>query len=541
MGHWRRPHKKAIKGMDSARPSPQSRPMRSIFEAGAFAPLRRPLNSAPGLADVGATILLVVMAVAVGFALRGMLPTASLMLIFVVAVLVSAVSSGFVTGILSAVLAFLGYNFFFVEPLYTLRVDQPEDVLALVVFLIVAGLTGLLAGQMREQADNARGRAAMLELLARFGDDVRQAENPDEIMGCMVAHLAEASGGTAVRLAPANGQLVLRHVVPQDLALDAHDMQPADRALRRGTREDGTALGWEGSRLAFRPLTRDGETADIIGYASFDRKHRQGFDREQAIDAIFAQGAMAIERAHFAQQAADSRAKADRETLRSALLSSLSHDLRTPLSVILGSVTSLRTLGNAMPSEARADLLAAIEEETGRLSRYVENLLQMTRLQTGIVLRAEPIDVVDIAHAACERARRACPGRRIVLLAAEGMSLALADAALLEQAIFNLVENAIKFSPASSQVDVGIKLVDSTITVMIDDAGAGIRAEDLAHVFEPFFRGTAGKASGSGLGLAICKAIVEAHGGTIAVESPHAAKSGTRVMIRLPLTPRKDA
>jgi two-component system sensor histidine kinase KdpD len=319
------------------------------------------------------------------------------------------------------------------------------------------------------------------------------------------------------------------------MSLGAADLQSAERALRRRVLEEGVASGWPGARLSFRPLSGEQGPGYVLGYSPADRRRRGGFDREQAIEAILAQCSLAIERAAFARQAGEARRDADREALRSALLSSLSHDLRTPLATILGAVTSLRTIGDTMPAHARRDLLLAIEEEAGRLSRYVENLLQMTRLQAGVVVRRDWIDIADIAHAALERARRAFPARRLVLEAGAGLPLVAADAAMIEQALFNMIENAIKFSPSASDVRVRVHADAEAMTLCIEDEGTGIPADKIAQVFEPFFRADAGSSSGAGLGLAIAKGVLDALGWSISIRSPRGDLPGTVMTIRIPL------
>jgi two-component system sensor histidine kinase KdpD len=262
---------------------------------------------------------------------------------------------------------------------------------------------------------------------------------------------------------------------------------------------------------------------------------------EQVLEAIVRQGRVAMERARFASEAAQARATAERESLRASLLSSLSHDLKTPLATIVGAVTSLRQLGNILQEEARSDLLLAIEEEAERLSRYVSNLLHMTRLRTGLDLRLDWIDVVDVAHGAIERARRAYPGRAMLLKAPSNIPLLRADAALLEQALFNIFDNAVKFSATADAIEVLVVRDGDGVEIAVSDKGQGIEEADLAQIFEPFFRSAKAAAAGTGLGLAISRGIVQALGGAIRAESPGPAGRGTTVHIRLALGERGTA
>jgi two-component system sensor histidine kinase KdpD len=261
------------------------------------------------------------------------------------------------------------------------------------------------------------------------------------------------------------------------------------------------------------------------------------FEAEEGLSALLEQAAVALERARLSEESAEARAAAEREQLRSALLSSISHDLRTPLATILGSVTSLRQLGDRMEPEDRADLLAAIEEETDRLSRFVGDLLLMTRLEAGLDVRREVIDVGEVIAAAAQALRRVHPRhpvraeRAVVPLAVRG------DATLLGQVLFNLGDNAAKASPDGAAIDIGATLSGEEVAITVTDRGRGLSREEIRHLFE--VAGTrpigAPETGRGGLGLAIAGRVVTAMGGTIAAESRTAEVAGTRVTLRLPL------
>lgn len=491
-------------------------------------------RSLPSASNIGGAALIVATAILAGHGLKEVLPRASLSLIFLVSVLVSAIRYGFWTGLFAAILAFLGYNFFFVEPLHTLTVSHPEDMLALAVFLLVATLTGLLAGRMREEANSASQRAYVLELLSAFSSDLSAATTVSEVEATLLRHLARASSGPAVTLKDANGKLRLATADPSGQTLDAADLLAADWAYRHGKSLAATAQGWPGSRFTFHPLKRDEAVIAVYGVATDNAERAGSSEREQAIEAMMKQGALAIERISFAQDAESAKAAAEQERLRSALLSSISHDLRTPLATILGSVTSLRQFGNDMPPEAHGDLLLAIEEETGRLSRFVANLLAMTRLEAGLEIKREWIDAADVANAAVKRARQSFPDAHVTLETGDATNLLHADAVLLEQALFNLVDNAIKFSPPGRPVRVSVSTRPESVEFAVLDEGRGIPKNDLDRVFEKFYRIEGKDAGGAGVGLAICRGIAVALGGKILAESPVKEGGGTRLRMILP-------
>lgn len=271
----------------------------------------------------------------------------------------------------------------------------------------------------------------------------------------------------------------------------------------------------------------------MLGHHSLNRQRSDLRYREQAIEVICHQGNLAIERMGLAKAADEARITADRESLRASLLTSLSHDLRTPLATILGAITSLRELGDTLPPEARADLQLAIEEEAQRLSRYVDNLLQMTRMQAGLSLRLVWVDPGDVVAAAVARAARAFPTAQITVAGAD-LPMIRAEAALLEQALFNLIDNAVKFSAKPALVDIACAASTAEVTLTVTDHGPGIAPEAINHIFTPFFRANPA-APGTGLGLTICQGLVQALGGSLTAESPVQGMRGSALHIRLPL------
>jgi len=454
------------------------------------------------------SVVYVALAALAAFAAGDALPPASVPMLFLVAVIAAAAQLGLRAGIGAALLGFVVCNFLFVEPRYTLRVDHAHDALALGVLLIAGAATGLLAGRAREQANRAQSRAAMLAELAAFAEEIGRARDAAGIRARALAHLS-AAGADPVLLLARDGRLEVQN----GAALIADDLAAAERVHRRHVTQSGAARGWAGSRFDFAPIHGGvlGARADSAGGAM--------------LAAIAAQADAAIDRLALAGEA-------EREKLRAALLASLSHDLRTPLATIRGAASTLRELGEALPPAARLDLAVAIDEEAARLARHVDNLLQMTRLRAGLDLRPDWIDANDVAHGAVARARRAFPDRTINLNPDPAHPLVKADATLLEQAVFNLIDNAAKFS--RDAVRVVVRGDGEGLVFRVDDSGPGIAQGDLAHVFEPFFRSPGTGADGTGLGLAIVAGIARALGGDAFAASPGIDGAATSVTICLP-------
>ena len=264
---------------------------------------------------------------------------------------------------------------------------------------------------------------------------------------------------------------------------------------------------------------------------------------EAALQSMAEQATIAIERTQLVAEAGRAATSAESERLRAALLSSISHDLRTPLASILGSATSLRTLGDKMPASDRQDLLVTIEEEAERLSRFVGNILDMTKLEAGVLkTRSDAMDIGQVARSAAERARRLYPKRKLEIDVPSVLPLIRGDASLLEQVLLNLLDNAHKYSPPTSVTRIAAIPQGNAVALTVTDNGMGIPPGALGKVFDKFYRvaGTDGRAPGTGLGLSICAGLVHAMGGRIRAESPVHRQQGTRIVVELPLADQQN-
>jgi two-component system sensor histidine kinase KdpD len=270
--------------------------------------------------------------------------------------------------------------------------------------------------------------------------------------------------------------------------------------------------------------------------AAIEPKALQAEEGARFVAALLDQGAVALERAEFAADAADAEALRRADKLRSALLNSVSHDLRTPLATVLGSATTLLEYDQALETPVRLDLLTSIREEAERLNRYVGNLLDMTRLEGGgLNIRTDWVDVRDVLGGAADRVSRRLGERKVTRDFPAELALVKADTALLEQALVNILENAIAYSPDNSTIELAAYEDRNNVVLSIEDEGRGIPTAELERVFERFRRmeESTDRGKGSGLGLAISKGFVEAMGGRIAAASPIHDGRGTRILISL--------
>ncbi|PPQ40676.1 two-component system, OmpR family, sensor histidine kinase KdpD [Rhodoblastus acidophilus] len=483
-----------------------------------------------------AAIGAVAAAVGVGHALTLALDLPNLSMVFLLAVLGCAATYGPWSAVAASFLSFLAYNFFFIPPIHTFTVAEPQEVLSLLVFLIVAVATGSLAGRVHDQATAASRRAEAIAALYAFSRKLAGAARLDDVLWASATHLHRTQGGSIVLLLPQDGELQLRTAWPPDRELSAGEVGAAQWAF-----DKQEASGWRTNTLPnlamqFRPLLSPRGAVGVCGFTPLAADAPLAPEQERELTALLEQTALAIDRSLLIGEAVRAAALEDNEKLRTTLLSSLSHDLRTPLSSITGAVTTLRQFGAQMPEEDREDLLASIEEEAARLSRFVANLLDMSRIESGALkLRRDMIETSECVRAAAERSRRVFPQFRIETSVARDLPFIQGDAQMLEQVLFNLLDNAHKYGGERGAV-IHARQQGDKVVISVTDDGPGVKPADLVRIFEKFFRGgrSDGRKAGTGLGLSICKGLVEAMGGTIEAQSPAARRRGTRILLRFP-------
>ncbi len=481
-----------------------------------------------------AAALTVAIAVVVGVELEKWISTRGISLIFIVAVVACASRSGFSAGLLSAIFAFLALNFFFIEPRHTFVITDQKELFSLGVFLVVAAITGSLAGRLREQVVEANQRADMLRILSEFSGKLFVTANESDILAALADQGSKAIQGPVVILHNNGESPMIEAIAPADAQIEPGEVQAAEEVFRKGHPVMATAPGWAGGRFEYRFIDKTRMPDKVIALAPHGGNRPVAPDCEQVLTTLMEQAALAIERLRFSKATEAANAAAQEEKLRSTLLSSVSHDLRTPLATILGSVTTLRELGGKIPVAAQNELLAAIEEETRRLSRLVANLLDMTKLQSGLRMRMDWVDVGDTIRSTVA-AIRTNFANHMFDVKIEGMLPPLhCDPVLLGQVLFNLLENAVKFSPADQPILVSSKALENAVEIKITDRGTGIKPDTLPNIFDKFFTGDSGS-KGAGLGLAIAKGIVEEMGGAIHAVSPGVSGVGTEMFIQFPV------
>jgi two-component system, OmpR family, sensor histidine kinase KdpD len=477
---------------------------------GAIAQLGWPMRYA--LALCSTALVTAVMALS-GLALE----PANISLIYLLAVLFTATTAGVGAGVLASVLSFLAFNFFFVEPLYVFTVANPQDVVRLISFLVAALLASSLAGLVHLQTEQLGQRAAELESLYALSQATSAAVDLDQILPAIAATTVD-----------------LLHVAACTLIVQAQGTTRVFQALPMpGNVTDGP------SAIA-APLRVDDR---VLGTMQVLPRSEQlvPAPQRQLLATLASQAALAVERARLVAEAAESQALAASDRLKSALLSSVSHDLRTPLAAIKGIATALRqhdVLWNSVVGEQMLDTLA---DEADRLNRLVGNLLDMSRIEGGALNPARQWeDIGDIVGGVLSRMRPQFHGRKLAVNIPPDLPLVWANAALIDQVLTNLIENALKYTPAQTPMTISAEVRGADLWMAVADQGPGITAEAFPHISDKFFRisGPERHADGTGLGLAICKGIVEAHGGGIWAENQPAG--GARFVFSLPLRAASD-
>lgn len=498
-------------------------------------PQRKAAASLDPIPYVTATII-VSAAVGIGVLLKEFLHVTSVALVLLSAVVLVSARQGLWPSILASGLAFLAFNYFFIEPLYTFTIAAPENFVALFFFLASAIFVSNLAGRTRAEVFIARRRARITGELYSFSQKLARIVELDDLMWAIAHQIALMLRVHVVLLLPDGDRVVVRAGFPPEDRLEEADLAAAkwswehDQAAGRG------ADTLPGGKRLFLPLRTARGAIGVIGIDRDEPGPLFSPEERRLLDALLDQAAVAIERISLAERADQAQVVAQTERLRSALLSSISHDLRTPLASILGAATSLRTFGGSYDLASRDDLVRTIEDEAERLDRFVSNLLDVTRLEGGrLDIRKELNDAEEIIGGALQRAGKVLANHLIELDLAPDLPMLELDGVLLEQAIFNLLDNASKYAPPGSAVCVRARRADDQTVIDVIDEGPGIPPDDLERVFDKFYRiPTADRQrAGTGLGLAISRGFIEAMGGRL-VASNRTDRSGAVFTITFP-------
>ena len=458
-------------------------------------------------------------------------------LVFLTAIVGIAVRFGLLPSLFASLASALCYNFFFLPPIYTLTIADPHNIAAFALFTLVAVIVSHVAARGRLQALTAQARVRTVESLYSFSRKLAGAGKLDDVLWATAFQTALMLGVRVVLLLPDNGMLRVKSGYPPEDMLDDADLAAAKWSFENNRAAGRGSDTLPGAKRLFLPMRTGRGAIGVIGIDSDKTGPWLTPDQRRLLDALADQGALAIERVQLVEDMDRVQRTAETEHLRSALLTSISHDLKTPLASVLGSASTLRELNKKLTDSEQAELLSTIIEESERLNRFIANLLDMTRLESGAVTpKLAPHDVSEIIGSTLQRTTKILRNHSVRLDLATEVPMVSVDAVLFEQVLFNLLDNAAKYAAFGTTVFIRTWGDRDSVVLQILDEGEGIPQDDLEHIFDKFYR--VPKADqirpGTGLGLAISRGFVEAMNGTI-VAANRSDRRGAAFTIRLPI------
>ncbi len=481
-----------------------------------------------------------------------LVPPENLVMLFLTAVVYSASAYGMAAATFTTIASLGIFNYFFDQPRYEIVLtSSPSDILTLILFLVVGAITSNLSGGLRQQASRAQRQAREARALFQLTRDIAVARDTQEIFRaivhqcndifeCETTLLTPFTGGGSETLALASPRAraaALQATYPPNASLTQEDIEAARWVFNQGLPAGRGTIMWPEMQATFQPLETGEGTVAVLVLRNTAREIVRSAGFRRVIGSICRLTALAVEHTLRKQELENARVVSQTEGLRSALLSAISHDFGTPLASIIGSATSLLSYGRSYTPEVTGELLTTILEEAERLNRFVKNVLQMTRLEAGaLVPRLQWADVGDLISTSLDAAHRRLAQHEVYADVEDRLPLINVDFVLVETVLMNLLDNAAKYAPVESAIQITARKLGDDIGIDITDQGRGIAPEELGAVFDKFYRARHRDRTvpGTGLGLAICKGIVEAHGGTIEALSEGLGR-GTTIRLRLPV------
>lgn len=464
-------------------------------------------------------------------------------LVLLTAVVAVAVRFGLWPSLLASLAASLAYNFFFLPPVYTFTITDPTNVAAFFFFMLIAILVSNVAARVRTQADTAIGRIRTTEQLYAFSRKLAGTATLDDVLWASAYQIALMLKVRVVLLLPEDGLLTVKSGYPPEDQLDQADLAAADWAWSNDRPAGRGSDTLPGAKRLFLPMRTGRGPIGVIGIDNDRTGPLLAPDQRRLLDALVDQGALAIERVLLVEDMDRVKRTVESERLRSALLTSISHDLKTPLASVLGAASTLRDLAGALSDTEKRDLLATVIDESERLNRFIANLLDMTKLESGAIVPNTALhDLGEIVGSALRRASKILAAHKVELVLAADLPMLELDAVLFEQVLFNLLDNAAKYSLPERTIAIKSRRERDQVVLEIADEGAGIPPDELESVFDKFYRAQKGDhvRPGTGLGLAISRGFVEAMRGTIAAAN-RSDRSGALLTIRLPVPTQTKA
>jgi two-component system sensor histidine kinase KdpD len=475
--------------------------------------LRRP--EATDWRGFGEALAVVIVATGLAWLMFPVFEVSNLIMVYLLGVVAVATRWGRGPSLVASVLSVAAFDFFFVPPHLTFAVSDTEYLVTFVVMLLVAIVISTLTIRIRTQAEAAREREERTAALYAMSRELASTRGGEALLAIAVRHVSEVfRSQVAVLLPDAGGRLVPWH--GGQFAIDANELGVGRWVYEHRQLAGLGTTTLPGASALYLPLLASRGPVGVLGVRPANRHSLEAPEQLHQLETFGNQTALAIERANLAVEAQDAQVRVERERLRNSLLSSVSHDLRTPLTTITGAISAILDDGTRLDAQTRQELLESAREEAERLNRLVQNLLEMTRLESGALqLHKEWHPLEEVIGAALSRLGKRLAGRRVTTSVPPDLPLVPIDDVLIEQVMVNLLDNAIKYTPPGSPITIAASGADRSVIVEVADRGPGLPPGEADKVFEKFYRGQLAAGRGAGLGLAICYGIIKAHGGRI--------------------------
>ena len=482
-------------------------------------------------------LLLIAVATLVGHAVHSFFSPANIIMIYLLCVVVTAVFWGFGPSVMVCILSVLLWDFFFVNPHLTFAVEDTQYIFAFVTLLLVGLSISYLTTRIRQQTDAAQSRESETATLYALSRTLAAVVGLDSTIRAITDSTRETFGLDAVIFLPdaANRGELRPHIDHPDVRVSENEVAAAAWCFQHNKVVGHGTDTLPNARARYLPLSTARGMVGVMALLVTDAAIRFTVQQTRLLEAYTDLAAVAVERTQFAEKARSAELLEATEKLQTALLDAISHDLRTPLVSVIGVLSSLQEEGIELDDAARSNLIQVAREEAERLNHLITNLLDVTRLESGAVrVSRQPCDIEDVIGAALEQLGSRSDGRPVKIELAQGLPFVSGDFGLIVQVLVNILDNAFKYSPPGSPVEVFGRKKGNLVEIEVADRGVGVPEQDLLRVFDKFYRVQRPySVVGTGLGLAICKGIVEAHGGSITAESRPGG--GTIVRVTLPV------
>ena len=458
-------------------------------------------------------------------------------LVFLTVIVGIAVRFGLWPSLLASAASALCYNFFFTEPYYTFSIADPRNVIAIVFFTVVAVIVSNVAARARTLAVTAMARARTTEQLYAFSRKLAGVGTLDDVLWASAYQTASMLKLRVVLLLPENGSISVQAGYPPEDALDEADLAAASWAWEHDRPAGRGSDTLPGAKRLFLPMRTGRGAIGVVGIDSDKPGPLLTPDQRRLLDALIDQAALAIERVHLVDDLDQAKRRVEADRLRSALLTSISHDLKTPLAAIIGAAGTLKSFSSELNDQGKIDLISTVIDESERLNRFIANLLDMTKLEAGSIKpNTGRHDISEIVGSVLERAGKILAQHTVEVETPADLPMLDLDPVLFEQALFNLLDNAAKYAPPETTIRIESWQEGDRVSLQVTDEGNGIPAEEIDRIFEKFHRAQKGDQvrAGTGLGLAIARGFVEAMGGTITAAN-RSDRPGAAFTIAMPI------